>query len=72
MVMGLLHPNFQFIRDLSTWREKSEDRATASPRDSFSSLHPDYTAQDVGNILDSGSRELDAGFPGLFSLRDGV
>ncbi|KAL1272728.1 hypothetical protein QQF64_028590, partial [Cirrhinus molitorella] len=33
--MGLLHRNFQFIRDLSTWREKSEDRASASPRDSF-------------------------------------
>lgn len=73
MVMGLLQRNFQFIRDLSTWREKSEDRATASPRDSFfSSVHPDYTAQDVGNIHDSGSRELDAGFPGLFSHRDGV
>lgn len=38
----------------------------------FSSVHPDYTAQDVGNIHDSGSRELDAGFPGLFSHRDGV
>lgn len=35
MVMGLLQRNFQFIRELSTWREKSEDRATASPRDSF-------------------------------------
>lgn len=26
----------------------------------FSSPHPDYTAQDVGNILDSGNGELDA------------
>lgn len=35
MVMGLLQRNFLFIRDPSTWREKSEDRATASNHDSF-------------------------------------